>query len=359
MHKSTALAALCALAALAGWTAETSIPICCNKDAFTPLTPPALAGATLAVERAMDPAAAAPKVTVAFTKPGEERRFLALETIPLKPLPAYQAIELTFSARAEGVTLIPAVMLYERGGAVWFRSGRPLDGKDGQTTLRLALTGMRQATFSTNAGAEVAWDQVDRLWFGFLADGQGQGSFAITSIVLTSEPYRPTAPATVFEPDTARWTVTADPAVKKELTAAKDDQDRALVRIAFTFPGGRHMYLIPSQPVPDIDFADYAGLRFTYQATPPQGLDKLLICVNQGGNQFVADATAPANGDWQSVVIPFDSFKIAAWSNKPKDTKLAVSDIASITVGIHGTAAAPGGDGQILIRGIELVPPEK
>lgn len=359
MHKSTALAAFCALAALVGWTAETSIPICCNKDAFSPLAPPALAGATLEVERAMDPAAAAPKVTVAFTKPGDERRFLALETTPLKPLAPYQAIELTFSAKAEGVTLLPAIMLYERGGAVWFRSGRPLDGKDGQTTLRLALTGMRQAAFSTNAGEEVAWDQVDRLWFGFLADGKGQGSFAITSIVLTSEPYRPTAPVTVFEPDAARWSVTADPAVKKELAAIKDEQGRPQIKLAFTFPGGRHMYLVPSQPVPLVDLGAYAGLRFTYKATPPQGIDKLLVCVNQGGNQFVADATAPANGDWQSVVIPFDRFKIAAWSGKPKDTKLAVDAIDSITVGIHGTAAAPGGDGEILIRDIELVPPEK
>ena len=240
MHKSTALAALCALAALAGWTAETSIPICCNKDAFTPLAPPALAGATLEVERAMDPAAAAPKVTVAFTKPGDERRFLALETAPLKPLVPYQAIELTFSAQAEGVTLIPAVMLYERGGAAWFRSGRPLAGKDGQTTLRLALTGMRQAAFSTNAGEEVAWDKVDRLWFGFLADGKGQGTFAITSIVLTSEPYRPTEPVTVFEPAPSRWSVGADPAVKKELTAVKDEQGRDQIRIAQGRDGGLH-----------------------------------------------------------------------------------------------------------------------
>jgi hypothetical protein len=147
--------------------------------------------------------------------------------------------------------------------------------------------------------------------------------------------------------------------VKKELTAVKDEQGRDQIRIAFNFPGGRHMYLIPSQPVPEADFGAYAGLRFTYKATPPPGLDKLLICVNQGGNQFVAGVPAPANGEWQSVFIAFDDFKIAGWSNKPKDTKLAVSDIDSITVGIHGGSSGQGGDGEILIRNIELVPPEK
>lgn len=356
MNKTIAIAALCALAAIAGRTAETSIPICCNQDAFTPLAAAPLGGATLVVERAMDPAAAAPKITVGFNKPGEERRFLALETTPLKPLQAYKALELTFSAQSADVTLIPAVMLYERDGAAWFRSGRPIQDTAGQT-LRFSLVGMRQAAFSTNAGEDVAWDKVDRLWFGFLADGKGEGTFAITGLNLTSEPYRPSKPASVFDPDPARWSISADPAVKRELTAVADAQGRPQIRLAFTFPGGRHMYLVPSQPVPEIDLGAYAGVRFTYKATPLPGIDKLLVCVNQGGGQFIADPAPPATGDWHTVVVPFANFKIAGWSGKPKDTPLDVDAISGITVGIHGNSAA-GGDGEILIRDIELVPPE-
>jgi hypothetical protein len=348
------LLALLALAAVACQAAETSIPICCNKDAFTPLAAAPLSGAKLTVERAMDPTAAGPKVTVAFTKPGEERRFLALETSPLKPLAAYKAMELTFSAQAEtGVTLMPAIMLYEKNGGVWFRSGRPVTKADNKT-LRFSLDGMRQAAFSTNAGDDVDWDQVDRIWFGFLADGKGVGSYAITKIVLTSEPYRPTEPVTVFEPNASRWTVGADPAVKKELSTIKDDKG-TLLKMAFTFPGGRHMYLVPSQPVPEIELGAYKGLRFTYKAKLPAGAPTLLVCLNEGGGQFVATPTPTATGEWQSVTVPFANFKLAGWS-KPKDTKLDVDAVSAITFGAHGIAAGKGGAGDILLRNIEVVP---
>lgn len=353
MTKSSTLSLFCLFAALACGAAETSIPICCNKDAFTPLAPATLAGATLTVTRAMDPQAAGPKVSVDFAKPGEERRFLALETAPLKPLAAYQAMELTFSAQAEaGVSLMPAIMVYERDGAVWFRSGRAIENTPGKT-LRLSLAGMRQAAFSTNAGPDVAWDKVNRLWFGFLADGKGTGSFAVTKLVLTSEPYRPTEPVSVFDPNAARWSVSADPAVKKELTTTKDEQGRAVLKDSFTFPGGRHMYLVPTQPVPEIDMGGYSGLRFTYKATAPEGINGLLVSVTEGGGQFVATPAPPASGEWQSVVIPFADFKLASWS-KPQDTKLDLDAISGISFGMHGVSK--GGDGEILLRDIEVVP---
>jgi hypothetical protein len=212
---------------------------------------------------------------------------------------------------------------------------------------------MRQAAFSTNAGEDVAWDQVDRLWFGFLADGKGAGSFAITKIVLTSEPYRPTEPVSVFEPNASRWSVSADSAVKKQLSTVKDDKGTVL-KMAFTFPGGRHMYLVPSQPVPEIELGAYKGLRFTYKAVLPKG-PGLLVCVNEGGGQFVATPTPTATGKWQSVTVPFADFKLAAWS-KPKDTKLDVDAISAITFGTHGTASGKGGSGEILLRNIEVVP---
>ena len=293
-----------ALAATVSWSAETSIPICCNKDAFTPLTPVPLSGAEMKATRAMDPAAAGPKVAVTFAKTGEERRFLALETTPLKPLAPYKAMELAFSTEAsEGVSLMPAVMFYEKDGGVWYRSGRPA-ANAADKTVRLSLAGMRQAAFSTNAGEDVAWDKVDRIWFGFLADGKGQGTFAITKIVLTSEPYRPTEAVSVFLPDVSRWSASADPAVKKELSLAKDEEGRPVLRNAFTFPGGRHMYLTPSQPLPEIEVGAYEGLRFTYKAKVPKGIDTLLVMLNEGGGQFVATPAPPASGDWQTAVCP-------------------------------------------------------
>jgi len=352
MTKSTLLSLLCVLVAGVCGAAETSIPICCNKDAFTPLEPASLAGASLTVTRAMDPQAAGPKVSVDFAKSGEERRFLALQTAPLQPLAAYQALELTFSARADGVALMPAIMVYERDGGVWFRSGRAIENTAGRT-IRLSLAGMRQAAFGTSTEADVAWAKVDRLWFGFLADGKGSGSFSFTKLVLTSEPYRPTEALSVFEPDAARWSVSADPAVKKELTTVKDEQGRPLLKNHFTFVGGRHMYLVPTQPVPEVEMGVYSGLRFTYKATVPEGIDSLLVCVNEGGGQFVANPAPPANGEWQTVVVPFANFKLASWS-KPQDPKLDLDAISGITFGVHGVSK--GGDGEILLRDIEVVP---
>ena len=347
------LLSLFLLAAAACQAAETSIPICCNKDAFTPLAAAPLSGAKLTLDRAMDATVAGPKATVSFTKSGEERRFLALETNPLQKLATYKAMELTFSAKAgEGVTLMPAIMLYEKDGGVWFRSGRPVATTENKT-LRFSLTGMRQAAFSTNADKDVAWDEVNRIWFGFLADGKGSGTFAITKIVLTSEPYQPTEPVSVFEPNASRWSVSADPAVKKELTSEKDEKG-ALLKMAFTFPTGRHMYLVPSQPVPEIELGAYRSLRFTYKASLPKG-PGLLVCLNEGGGQFIANPTPEASGEWQTVTVPFASFKLAGWS-KPKDTNLDVDAVSSITFGTHGGVSGKSGVGEILLRNIEVVP---
>ncbi|MBT3289408.1 MAG: hypothetical protein HN380_18840 [Victivallales bacterium] len=355
MTKSHLLSLLCALVSVAAWAAETSIPICCNKDAFTPLTPAVLSGAKLEVARAMDPATAGPKVSVAFSKPGEERRFLALETTPLKPLAQYRAMELTFSVKAgAGMALMPAIMLYEKDGGAWFRSGHQVKNTAGKT-MRFSLAGMRQAAFSSNAGEDVAWGKVDRVWFGFLADGKGEGTFAINKIVLTSEPYHPTKPVSIFDPDAARWSASADPAVKKQLSTVKDDQGRPMLKNAFTFPGGGHMYLTPSQPVPEIELGAYAGLRFTYQARTPKGIESLLVMVNEGGGQFIARPAPPATGKWETVTIPFANIKLASWS-KPKDTKLDVDAISSVVFGVHGIASGKGGSGEILLRDIEVVP---
>lgn len=354
MTKSYLLSLLCALASVAAWAAETSIPICCNKDAFTPLAPAVLSGAKLEVTRAMDPTTAGPKVSVTFSKPGEERRFLALETTPLKPLAQYKAMELAFSVKAsEGMVLMPAIMLYEKDGGAWFRSGHQVKNTNGRT-MRFSLAGMRQAAFSTSTGEDVAWGKVDRVWFGFLADGKGQGTFTINKIVLTSESYHPTKPVSIFETNVARWSTSADPAVKKQLSIVKDDQGRPMLKNAFTFPGGGHMYLTPAQPVPEIELGAYAGLRFTFKAVLPKG-PNLLVMVNEGGGQFVARSTPPTTGEWQTVTIPFANIKLAGWS-KPKDTKLDVDAITSITFGVHGIATGKGGSGEILLRDIEVVP---
>lgn len=347
----TAVSAVLSLAAAAQTAA---IPVCCATDfEKVELANPAGVAAELA---RVSPDQGGPAVRVTFAKTGEERRFVALETRPREALAAFKALDLRYRlAVGEPLAARFAVLAYERGGGAWFRSGNPVAATQEMRDCRFSLQGLRQAAFSQDASGQLEWDQVEKLWVGFLIDGAGKGSFELSKILLTSEPYRPTEPVSVFARDAAQWSVGADPAVTgKEMEVVEADGTKCL-RLRFHFPGGRHMYFVPTQAIPEMEYSAYAGLRLTYRATTPAGVKGLLVSVFEGSGQFVATPAPEATGAWTTVTVPWASFPLGGWS-KDENGRLDVDAIAKLCVGAHGTATGDGGDGEILIKGIEVVP---
>jgi hypothetical protein len=318
-----------------------------------------LAGVTAELTRSA-PAQGGPAVQVTFDKAGDERRFVALEVRPTAPLAACRALDLTYRLTAESpLTARFALIAYERGGGAWFRSGTPLPSTPAAAAeLRLSLQALRQTAFSQDASGQLEWDQIERLWVGFVVDGKGKGSFELARVGLSSEAFRATEPVAIFRADAAQWTVGADPAVSGKDTQVVDAEGAKCLKFTFHFPGGRHMYYVPTQTLGELEYSAYAGLRFTYRATVPAGVDGLMVCVNENGGQFVATPPPPATGDWEEVTVPWSAFPLGAWS-KDDNGRLDIDAISQVSVGVHGTASGEGGDGEILLRAIELVPAAK
>ncbi|MBN2450217.1 MAG: CIA30 family protein [Lentisphaeria bacterium] len=338
------------------WSAEpASLPVCCAVD-FGKLEPVAMSGVTTQLTR-MAPDQGGSALRVAFRKSGDERRFLALQTQPTTPLGAFKALDVSCRIQApDPLVLRPAVLLYENGGGAWFRSGRPVAPTGDFRGFRMPLMGMRQTAFSADASGELEWDKVDRIWVGFVADGAGEGAFEIAKLVLTSEAYRPTEAVPIFRPQPSAWHVSADPAVKSRMAAAEADGVACLAS-TFTFPGGRHMYFVPNQSVEEMEYSAYEGLRFTYKARVPDGINGLLVSVHENGGQFHIDPPPTASGEWTTIVVPWSRFKLGGWSRDDND-RLDPDAIRQISFGVHGTAAGTGGEGEIVLKAVEVVPPQ-
>jgi hypothetical protein len=297
-----------------------------------------------------------PGLRVAYDKPGEERRFVCVEARPAAPLAPFRAVDLSYRlVPAAGGAVRFAVLVYEQGGGVWFRAGSPMAPSAERRDCRFSLQGLRQAAFSQDASGQLEWDRVERVWIGFMVDGQGRGSYELSKAVLTGEAYRATEAVSLFRADSAQWSVGADPAVSGQAMELVEVEGAKCLRLRFRFPGGRHMYYVPTQPLEEMEYSAYGGLRFTYRATVPAGVDGLLVCVMENGGQFVATPPPAASGDWESVTVPWRAFPLGAWS-KDDNGRLDVDAISRVSAGAHGTAQGEGGEGEILIRGIEVVP---
>ncbi len=106
----------------------------------------------------------------------------------------------------------------------------------------------------------------------------------------------------------------------------------------------------------DLDYASYSGIRLTYKATIPQPINGLLVTVSEGGGQFVAPAPKETS-EWLSIDLKFKDFTMASWAKKKGgNTQLDVAGITSMMIGCHGTANIGNGEGEILVRKIELIP---
>ena len=107
--------------------------------------------------------------------------------------------------------------------------------------------------------------------------------------------------------------------------------------------------------MPDLDYDLYSGIRITYKASIPAPINGLLVLVYEGGGQFVAPAPK-ATAEWTTVELLFKDMKMATWAKKAKGDTLDPAAITSMVIGCHGKATGDNGEGEILVRRLELIP---
>lgn len=296
--------------------------------------------------------------TIRFEKTGDIRRMLALETKPAAALAPPRALALWGRVSLDqGEAPRLATVLFERGGGVWFRvSGTALDLGE-SIEARMPLRSLREAGFSNDASGQLEWDQVETVWVGLVMDGPARGTFELTRAIFTDEPYRPTRPLRIPRSGPGTWSVGKDPAAKADLTTPDEGPEgQACMKVAFTFPGGRHMYMVPTTSVPQAELDGYSALRFRYRAVLPEGIAGLLVMlIENTGSQYVATPPPPASDAWTTANIALGEFKLGGWSKDPNN-RLDLCDVGKVAIGVHGTATGAGGDGLIMAVDIALVP---
>jgi len=258
-----------------------------------------------------------------------------------------------------------AVMVYERGGGVWFKvHNRPVAVSEAHgkalevCTARVPVTGLKQAAFSTDASGKLEWSDVEKVWIGLVMDKPTRGAFQLVTAMLTDEPYKPTHPLIITDgKKPGSWAVGKDIAAKATLTTpAEGPNGEKCMKVVFSFPGGRHMYMVPGVPVGDVEVEGYRALKFTYKAELPDGLKGLLVTLlESSGGQYVADPPPPASADWTTIEIPVAKLKKASWSRDPNN-QLDMADVNKVNIGTHGTAKPKVAKGAIWVADVQFVP---
>lgn len=296
---------------------------------------------------------------LALAKAGVERRFIAIEGVPAGDPAGAKALSVMYRLTlAKGSPPRLALLVFERDGGAWLKvAGAPLVA-DASLEARLPLDGLGRAAFAFDTDTEARLEQAARVQVGIVVDGPAEGTLELGRIAFTAEPYRPTAPLPVPYTSPAFWTVGKDPAAEATLAVANDGPGgKPAVRIEFTFPGRRHMYVTPALSVQDVEAAGYRGIRFAYRAKLPAGIEGLLVCVSERGDhsQYVAEPAPPASEEWLTAQIAFDRLRRGAWS-KDENDRLDIGEVAQVIVGLHGTASEPKASGWIVVSEVELVP---
>ncbi|HUS93105.1 MAG TPA: hypothetical protein VM695_14700, partial [Phycisphaerae bacterium] len=130
----------------------------------------------------------------------------------------------------------------------------------------------------------------------------------------------------------------------------------ACVKIDYAFPGGRHMFVVPTVPVGEAELAGYRALRLTYRATVPEGIAGLLVMlIETGGAQYCVEPAPPASEQWRTLTIPLADLRLGRWT-KDANARLDLDDVRSVAVGIHGTATPARNRGTIHVAKIEFIP---
>ena len=299
-----------------------------------------------------------PAVKATFEKKGEERRLLAIETVPDGAGEGVRALVLRYRLRlgkGQGARL--ALVAYERDGGAWYAIGRRLPTGDGFAEVRLPVARLREAGFSEDPDGKLSWGGLSKAWVGLVLDGPAQGSFELSSVRLTDEPYRPSAPLRITGEGPGAWHWSKDSAVRGQIATPKEGPDgKVCAKFAWTMPGHRHMYAIPHTPVPDEEFGGYRALRFTYKATLPKGIGALFVALQEsGGAQYYTDTLAEPTDRWRTLTIPFSALKLGSWSSDANG-RLDLEQLASVAIGCHGTAREALNGGTIWVTDIQFVP---
>ena len=316
--------------------------------------PPALAPCP-GIEVTADPQAAGVKLT--FRKPGEERRLLAVEVPAARRAGGAEALDFVYSLRLQGGVAKPVVVVFGKGGGVWYHTGaRPLEAGT-RRLARLRLKSLRKAAFSRGGGDAPDWANVEKLWLGVVLDGKAAGELTLHGAAMTDRPYRPTGPLAIACTSAKLWSIGKDAAATAKATSAKGAPGgAACVRIDYAFPGGRHMYMVPTVPVGAGEPDGYRALRLTYRATLPDGIAGLLVMlIEAGSSQYAAEPAPPASEQWRTLTIPLTSFRLGRWS-KDANGRLDPAEVRSVAVGVHGVARGTAAKGTIEVAKIEFVP---
>lgn len=359
MHRSIWLTACAACLVAAAVLTGCAPP----KRVGTPLLQPRPAGPegwrwvpTANVRVRLEGGGSAVKAT--FTKTGEERRLLALETLPGGRAAEAQALVLRCRLKLEqGTPPRLALVLFDRDGGAWYTLGRAVPAGEEFLEVRLPVARLKEAAFSQDADGKLTQDALTKVWIGLTLDGPARGTWELRDVAFTAEPYRPTQPLRVTGSGPGGWHSGQDSAVRSTLTtSAEGPGGKPCMKYEWTQPGHRHMYAIPLTPMAQDELAGYTALRFTYKASLPKGITHLFVALREAnGAQYYTDETAPATADWKTITIPFAALKLGSWS-KDANGRLDLEQVASVAIGCHGTAAEPTSKGVIWVTDIELVP---
>ncbi len=296
---------------------------------------------------------------LSFKTAGPERRFVAVEGKPQGDPATSKALAIACRlVLVEGGAPKLALLVIEKDGGAWFKvAAAPLPaGFSGEA--RLPLDGFRRAEFSQDADKELRWDQAVRFQIGLVFDGPAEGTLEVGRVAFTGEQYRPTAPLPLSYADPALWTTGKDAAAEAKLAVTKDGPaGKPAVRVEFAFPGNRHMFVLPTLQLRDVEVQGYRGLRFTYKAKLPAGIAGLLVSVSErtDHSQYYAEQAPPPSEEWTVADVAFARLKLGPWS-KDENDRLDLGEIESVTIGLHGAATDAQASGWILVSEIELVP---
>lgn len=297
-------------------------------------------------------------VRVAFAKEGEERRLLAFEGKPAASLEGVRALALRarLALKGEGKARL-VVVVHDSAGGAWYKVGRVLAPAGEFSDCRLPVAKVQRAGFSQTTADAPDWAGLRRVWLGVVIDGAVQGTLELSSARFTDEPYRPTGPLQITGKSPGTWGVSKESAVTAKLTTPNEGPDGTpCMKVEFTFPGNRHMYLVPRVPIPDGELDGYRALAFRYKATLPKGIGGLLVSImERGGAQYCAEKAPGASAEWTAVEIPFESFRLGSWS-KDANGRLDIDQASGIVIGAHGVTSEAAGKGTIWAADIRYVP---
>jgi hypothetical protein len=258
---------------------------------------------------------------------------------------------------SEGEAPRLCAVLFGRQGQRWIRKGGEVQPGEGRRSYPISVARMQSAAFAENPAGAFSWQMVERVWLGLVFDGPAKGEWHVQGVRLTNDSPPALAPVSLTHGGVMGWKLHHDSAAKAELGASEvGSGGEPGLRVWFTFPGGRHMHCTCSLAVSAEQPELYRAVRLTYRASVPEGIAGLLFGVAEDSGALYLAATAPApSAEWRTLTLPYDSLKRAGWTRDPNG-RLDPETLTQVWIGTHGTAAGEGGDGQIEVASIELVP---